>query len=290
MFRATASMMCGLEPKYGPKPSFDFRLRSGPDKSGSPPIHCHSHPTQRGAPTFSATDTRSEKQLAAYAAERVPDVTHAALLIGADGVTGRELGTTKAIEVWQVGPNVRRFFPQTKVAIAAVHDRQVRAFGTAGQLAIQSLRVALVGCGGTGSIVAQELAHLGATNLLLVDPDRLTKTNLNRVVGATPADLGRFKVDIARRMIRRIAPNAVVTTVKGDVLKRVTGKLLLDYDLIFCCTDSDGSRHFLNQLAVPVFHSRNRHGREYHAGRERNDRQYRRAGADAYAKSRVSRV
>ena len=37
------------------------------------------------------------------------------------------------------------------------------------------------------------------------------------------------------------------------MLRRSTGKLLLDYDLILCCTDSDGSRHFLNQLAYQYF-------------------------------------
>ncbi len=216
-------------------------------------VYCHSHPRQRGIPTFSSTDSRSECPLATYAAERVPGVPHAALLIGADRFVARELGTTKAIEVWQVGSDVRRFFPEVKGAVTGTHDRQVRVFGKAGQLAVQSLRIAIVGCGGTGSVVAQELAHLGATTILLIDPDRLTRTNLNRVVGASPDDVGRLKVDIARRMIRRIAPGAKVETLKGDVLRRSTGKLLLDYDFIFCCTDSDGSRHFLNQLAYQYF-------------------------------------
>jgi hypothetical protein len=120
-------------------------------------------------------------------------------------------------------------------------------------MAVQSLRIAIVGCGGTGSIVAQELAYLGGRSFFLIDPDRLTKTNLNRVVGALPADVGRPKVEIARRMIRRIAPRAEVRVVKDDVLKRSVGQLLIDYDLIFCCTDSDGSRHFLNQLAYQYF-------------------------------------
>jgi hypothetical protein len=216
-------------------------------------IYCHSHPAQRGTPTLSTTDTRSEKPLAAYAAERVPGAPHVALLIGADGIAGRELGTSRPIEVWQVGRDVRRLFPVIRGVITSVHDRQVRAFGKAGQFAIQSLRIVVVGCGGTGSLICQELAHLGAINFLLIDPDRLSKTNLNRVVGATADDVGRPKVDIARRMIKRIAPHATVETIQGDVLKRSVGKLVADCDLVFCCTDSDGSRHFLNQLAYQYF-------------------------------------
>jgi len=236
-----------------PSAAFRLPLEKRARLEGLSLIYCHSHPAQRGVPTFSATDTRWERPLSAYATERVPDVPHAALLVGAEGFAGRELGTSGAIEVWQVGREVRRYVPAVKGAVSAMHDRQVRAFGKTGQLAIQSLRIAVVGCGGTGSIVAQELAHLGATNILLIDPDRLTKTNLNRVVGATSADVGRAKVEIARRMIRRIAPGAIAQTIKGDVLKPSTGKLLLDYDLILCCTDSDGSRHFLNQLAYQYF-------------------------------------
>ena len=177
------------------RPSATFRLplEKRARLEGLSLIYCHSHPAQPGIPTFSATDTRSERPLSAYATERVPGVPHAALLIGAEGFAGRELGTSQRIEVWQVGREVRRYVPAVKGAVSAIHDRQVRAFGKEGQLAIQSLRIAIVGCGGTGSFVAQELAHLGATNILLLDPDRLTKTNLNRVVGATPGDVGRPK-------------------------------------------------------------------------------------------------
>ena len=216
-------------------------------------VYCHSHPAQHGSPTFSTTDTGSEKPLAAYAAERVPGVPHAALLIGADRMSARELGTSKAIEVWQVGREVQRFFPEVKGATTTAHDRQVRAFGKQGQAAIQTLRIGIIGCGGTGSITAQELAYLGAKRFLLVDPDHLSRTNLNRVVGATRADIGRAKVDITQRMIRRIAPDAEITKVKGDVLDRKIGQQLIDCDLIFCCTDSDGSRHFVNQLAYEYF-------------------------------------
>lgn len=216
-------------------------------------VYCHSHPAQAGVPTFSATDARTEKPLAAYTSERVPGVPHVALLIGSDGIAARELGGSGLVEVWQVGREVRRFFPPVSGAVKLEHDRQIRAFGKEGQLAIQSLRIGIVGCGGTGSIVAQGLAHLGAKRLLLIDPDHLTKTNLNRVVGATPADVGRLKVEIARRMVKRIAPSAKVRIIDDDILKRSTGELLLDCDLVFCCTDSEGSRHFVNQLAYQYF-------------------------------------
>ena len=153
-----------------PSAAFRLPLEKRARKEGLSLVYCHSHPAQRATPTFSTTDTRSEKPLATYAAERVSGVPHAALLVGAEGIAGRELGSFNAVEVWQIGRDVRRFFPTISAAVRTEHDRQVRAFGKTGQLAIQSLRIAVIGCGGTGSIVAQELAHLGATNVLLVDP------------------------------------------------------------------------------------------------------------------------
>jgi hypothetical protein len=236
-----------------PTPAFRLPLEKRARNERLSIIYCHSHPAQGGTPSFSGTDDRSEKPLAMYAAERVPGVPHAALLIGAEGIAARVLGKKTKVEVWQAGRNVRHFYPRLTGKILRSHDRQVRAFGKQGQAAIQSLRIAIIGCGGTGSITAQELAYLGVTRFLLIDPDVLSKTNLNRVVGATPADVGRPKVDIAKRMIRRIAPGAEVVKVKGDVLEREVGRLLIDCDLIFCCTDSDGSRHFVNQLAYQYF-------------------------------------
>jgi molybdopterin-synthase adenylyltransferase len=219
-------------------------------------IYCHSHPSQEGQVRFSSTDDTTERPLAAYAAERVPDVPHGALVIGAQTVASRLLGKRPSIEVWQVGTTVERFAPTLAGSIGAQHDRQIRAFGKLGQRAVQSLRIAVVGCGGTGSLTIQQLAYLGVHNYLLIDPDRLDRTNLNRVVGATKKDVGKWKVKLAERLIKKLIPNANVQAVKGDILEREVGQLLKNVDLVLCCTDSHGSRHFLNQLVhqyyVPV--------------------------------------
>ncbi len=72
----------------------------------------------------------------------------------------------------------------------------------------------LIGLGGGGSHLAQQLAHLGLGNFLLVDPDRVEESNLNRLVGATTKDAAKRwrKTSIAKRAIKRINPNARVET------------------------------------------------------------------------------
>jgi molybdopterin/thiamine biosynthesis adenylyltransferase len=130
-----------------------------------------------------------------------------------------------------------------------VFDRQVRAFGSEGQRELARLRVAIVGLGGTGSIVAQQLLHLGVRNFILIDPDVVALTNLNRLVGAVPADVGCAKVDIARRNIIRFAPDASVVCVPGDIIRARTAIVMTMADLLIGCTDSHGSRAVLQQVS-----------------------------------------
>ena len=74
--------------------------------------------------------------------------------------------------------------------VDAEFDRSVRAFGGAIQSAISKLRFAIVGNGGTGSAVAEQLVRLGARDLILFNPDSLETSNLTRVYGSTRVDVG----------------------------------------------------------------------------------------------------
>jgi molybdopterin/thiamine biosynthesis adenylyltransferase len=129
------------------------------------------------------------------------------------------------------------------------YDRQIRAFGAEGQATLAALQIGIVGLGGTGSVVAQQLAHLGVSDYLLLDPDTVEPSNLNRLVGAREADVGRPKVDVTGDMIRRINPAAAVRAATQSVLLASVAKRLADVDFLFCCTDSHGSRAVLNQVA-----------------------------------------
>ena len=130
-----------------------------------------------------------------------------------------------------------------------MYNRQVRAFGTDGQHILHNLRVAVVGLGGTGSIAVQQLVHLGVRSFILVDPDSLELTNLNRVVGAFAGDLGRSKCDVAAQYVQQFSSDADVQVVIGDIVHESVARHLVDADVIFCCTDSHGSRSVVQQVA-----------------------------------------
>ena len=83
----------------------------------------------------------------------------------------------------------------------------MRAFGPAIQLALNNLHVGIVGCGGTGSAVAEQLLRLGVRKFTLIDPDALSDSNVTRVYGSTFLDVGKLKVEVLGNHLRRVAPD-----------------------------------------------------------------------------------
>src|SRR5690242_20636372 len=77
---------------------------------------------------------------------------------------------------------------------------------------LTGLAVAIVGNCGGGSHVAQQLAHVGIGQFVLVDPDVTESVNLNRMVGSTPADADAAlqKTAVLRRLIQGVNPEAQV--------------------------------------------------------------------------------
>ncbi len=113
---------------------------------------------------------------------------------------------------------------------------------------LASSRVALVGLGGGGSHLAQQLAHVGVGNFALVDGDRAEETNLNRLVGATLKDAltGLRKTRIAYRLIKGINPDARVWI--ADCNWQEAHTILHDRDVVFGCLDSYRDRDELETL------------------------------------------
>jgi molybdopterin/thiamine biosynthesis adenylyltransferase len=219
----------------------------------------HSHPFP-GTVAPSAHDLAGEALILPAFRRRVPGVPHARLIVGPHALHAAlfEVGGGESpLHLMEVGPDVallsgveaRSHGAGLEGSEAERYDRQVRAFGTDGQRQLAALRVVVVGVGGTGSIVAQQLAHLGVGNLLIIDPDTVEETNLNRVVGARPADVGRPKVDVSRDMVVGIHPEAKVEALRADVRDRSIARRVLDADVFFLCTDSHGSRAVLAQVA-----------------------------------------
>ncbi|MFZ1218767.1 MAG: ThiF family adenylyltransferase, partial [Chthoniobacterales bacterium] len=122
-------------------------------------------------------------------------------------------------------------------------DRQ-NFLGPESDVIFASLKVGIVGLGGGGSHVAQQLAHLGIKRFVLCDHDRISETNLNRTVSATERDvkLKKKKTAIAERTIRSLHDDADVVKVE----RWETGaENLVQCDIIVGCVDTFGGRRDL---------------------------------------------
>lgn len=102
--------------------------------------------------------------------------------------------------------------------------------------------VGIVGLGGGGSQIVQQLAHIGFKNYLLCDFDTIEDTNLNRNVGATKQDVARnaTKMSIAKRQVRKLHPDASIIELKKKW--QDNDQRLKPCDIIFGCLDGYQNR------------------------------------------------
>lgn len=128
------------------------------------------------------------------------------------------------------------------------YNRQVLWFGAEGQSIIENVKIAIIGIGGTGSHIVQQLAYLGVQDFTLIDSDKVSETNLNRLVSANNEDVGKLKVDIGKRLINFINKKTRVTTVPDTFISELGIAALKETDFIFGCVDKDGARLLLTEF------------------------------------------
>jgi molybdopterin/thiamine biosynthesis adenylyltransferase len=131
-------------------------------------------------------------------------------------------------------------------------NRNVLLFGEEGQKQINASCVAVIGIGGLGTHVVQQLAILGVGCLVLIDDEELDTTNLNRYVGARYNDPipGTLKVDIAHRMVQEINPAIIIKCIPHSLMSDEAFRAIVDSDFIFGCLDNEGSRLILTELCA----------------------------------------
>lgn len=92
-------------------------------------------------------------------------------------------------------------------------------------------------------------------NFVLIDPQRLAKSNLERLHGSYDAHFAKgdaeapFKVAVVRDLIKAINPNASVTSIVGNILQPLARDYVVGTDLIICSTDTNHSRTAVSELA-----------------------------------------
>jgi molybdopterin/thiamine biosynthesis adenylyltransferase len=239
-------------------------LRIAADKDWLP-IFVHTHPG--GAAKQSRKDKLVDEQLVTTFRTRTNRKRYVSLIVGGTPelptITGRVFeNSAKPRPVTRmrvVGKRLRIQNAEDNPEPAPpldIFDRQIRAFGSVGQKVLSNLRVGVVGCGGTGSAVLEQLTRLGVGSLTFIDYDDVTDTNVTRIYGSTLADVGRSKVEVLYDHLASIGLAVTLTPIKGNITDRSVMEQLRGCDVIFGCTDDDGGRGVLSRLAywylIPV--------------------------------------
>lgn len=223
-------------------------------------VFLHSHP--QDYPKHSPQDDKEEQKLFKTAYIRIKNGLHASLVFSAkDKVAGRvwlEDGTKVEMDVIKVIGNRFRFiFSQTAEINTDIFDRQIRAFGIDLQKMLKSMHIGIVGVGGTGSAVAEQLTRLGVGKLTIADGQKFEKSNVNRVYGSNVNDDGLEKVLITKRMSEEIGLETQIVVYDKPITNQSIINNFKNCDVIFSCTDDEWGRSLLNKLAfyyyVPVF-------------------------------------
>lgn len=126
--------------------------------------------------------------------------------------------------------------------------RQEVAFGKPFNMKMASLRVAVIGLGGTGSPTATLLARSGIGELIMVDGDILERSNMNRVRGYVANDVGKKKASRLGAYIDSMELGTKVA-VFTEYLHESPSALdaVSTADVVFGCTDDVEGRDILNQ-------------------------------------------
>jgi molybdopterin/thiamine biosynthesis adenylyltransferase len=226
-------------------------------------VFVHSHPD--GYPRHSPEDNKTELPLfrTAYVRIHRADAVHASIVLSDPS---RPIGrvwlkdqSTAPIDRIRVIGNRFRFYDETHKAAAdlTMFSRQIAAFGEAFQEFLSVLHVGIVGLGGTGSAVCEQLIRLGVTKLTVCDPQTFESTNINRVYGSRMPDDGTQKAAIAERQAANIGLSTHLVPLKGAVTEVSIARELKHCDIIFGCTDDEWGRAVLTRVAayylIPVF-------------------------------------
>ncbi len=136
--------------------------------------------------------------------------------------------------------------------LPARYQRNRKTISVTEQMRLFQAHVAVIGCGGLGGYVIEELARLGVGLITAVDPDVFEEHNLNRQLYSTPAMLGRPKVEAALKRVSEINPAVTLISHKCAFSKVNGFELLEDADVVVDALDSITVRLELAELCAEV--------------------------------------
>lgn len=212
----------------------------------------HSHPI--GFSSFSKQDDIHEKNILKGLLSCNGDQTNfVSMIICGDYIKARVYQNQEYIyarHVTELGEGLKIHLNEPHEIKMEHLKRQEAAFGAPFNLKMNSLRAAVIGVGGTGSPLATLLARCGIGELVVIDGDKLEKTNMNRVRGYNKNDIGNYKAKALSDYIDSFGLDANITYITSQLEESPEAiDMLSSCDVVFGCTDDNIGRSILLESA-----------------------------------------
>ena len=126
----------------------------------------------------------------------------------------------------------------------------LKKIGLAGQKRIFSANVLVIGLGGLGCPLLTYIASSGVGKIGIVDFDKVEISNLNRQTLFNPSDIGKFKVNQAKKAINKINKKINVIPFKKKLTSKNIKKIFSSFDIICDGTDNYNTRYLINDFCL----------------------------------------
>lgn len=145
--------------------------------------------------------------------------------------------------------DIQRTFSRTELLIGKENIEKLR-----------NKKVAIFGLGGVGSFVTEGIIRCGIKNLILVDNDEISPSNINRQLYALQSTIGKKKTDLAKERCLDINPLANIQTFNLFYLEETQNQIdLSDCDYIIDAIDTVSAKLLLienaKKLNIPIISS-----------------------------------
>lgn len=229
------------------------------DKDGLSIVTIHSHP--QGVLEFSRTDDENDcKLFYSIGAWFDDDRPNGSAIMVSDGsikarVIDRQGKFHPMPSVISVGEDILIWKDSEFKSLLDYERKSAQTFGKGTINLLKKMRVGIVGCSGTGSIIAELAARSGVGEIVLIDDDIVEQKNLNRIVNSTLNDAHqqRNKVDVIAEAISDIGLNTSVYAYPKMTDSPDVVVALIDCDILFGCVDSAFGRYHLDCIASAYF-------------------------------------
>lgn len=110
---------------------------------------------------------------------------------------------------------------------------------------LRTKKICIVGCGGLGGNLIEQMARIGVGCIRAVDGDVFEASNLNRQLLSEPALLGTGKAEAAKERLHRVNPGIAVESIHAFLTEENAAELIQGYDIVLDALDNIPSRRIL---------------------------------------------